>query len=243
MKNKNWDTGIYEHKKFSRLRMPYKKLIKNFERNFNTNELIEYFPIFAGELTLSRYLTIYEYYKKTQNLTGHIGEVGSYKGASLIFLGKLVSMFEKNSLTMVHGFDWFKGNIPDKNNDAKYLKKFSEKHNYQKLLNVIKDQNLDNLIKVHKLDVTKELKKFFSKKENSHIFFKFVFLDSGTYKVTKSAIKVMWDRLVPGGIMVFDQLYFELAPGETRAKNQTLAKFKVKKIPNSWMPNGYILKK
>jgi len=243
MSNKSWDTGIYEHKKFDKLRKPYKKLLKNFEKNYEINEFIECFPIFTGELTLSRYLTIYEYYKKIQNLAGHIGEVGSYKGASLIFLGKLVSMFEKNSLTMVHGFDWFKGNIPDKNNDAKYLKKYSEKHSHQKLLRVIKDQNLDNLIKVHKLDVTKKLKNFFIKKENSHIFFKFIFLDSGTYKVTKKALEVMWDRLVPGGILVFDQLYFELGPGETLAKNELLSNFKAKKIPNSWMPNAYIIKK
>ena len=61
--------------------------------------------------------------------------------------------------------------------------------------------------------------------------------------MTKSAIKSLWKRLVPGGILVFDQLYFELAPGETRAKNELLSKLQAKRIPNSWMPNAYIIKK
>ena len=96
MKFKNYSSKTrYEHKKFNELRKSYYDLINKLSRGFSSQELIENFPIFAGELTLSRYFTLYEYYKKTRHLAGHICEVGTYRGASLIFLAKILKMFEK----------------------------------------------------------------------------------------------------------------------------------------------------
>ena len=78
---------------------------------------IHYFPCFTGSQTLSRYLTFYECYKNTLGLAGHIAEVGIYKGGSFLFFSKLVQIFENNTFTQVHGFDWFKGNAPSKHED------------------------------------------------------------------------------------------------------------------------------
>lgn len=57
-------------------------------------------------LTLGRSLCLYAY-KGTLGLAGNIAEVGVLRGAGTLFVAKL---FEPNSLTQVHGFDWFKGN-------------------------------------------------------------------------------------------------------------------------------------
>ena len=46
------------------------------------------------------------------------------------------------------------------------------------------------------------LKNFFG--ENRHLVFKLVFLDAGVYAVVKHCIENFIDRIVPGGILIFD---------------------------------------
>ena len=75
-----------------------------------------------------------------------------------------------------------------------------------------------------------------------HRRFKLVMMDAGTYDVMKAAIPFFWERLIPGGIMIFDQYSFEFAPGETKAVTELLPNACVRTMPNSWMPNAYIIK-
>jgi hypothetical protein len=42
--------------------------------------------------------------------------------------------------------------------------------------------------------------------------------------------------------MIFDQYSCEFAKGETLAINELLPNAKINTIPNSWMPNAYIIK-
>ena len=57
-----------------------------------------------------------------------------------------------------------------------------------------------------------------------------------------NALPIFWERLTPGGIMIFDQYNFELAPGETQAIRKFLKTKKVLTFQNGWMPNAYIIK-
>ena len=43
----------------------------------------------------------------TLGVAGHIAEIGVYKAAGTLFFAKLTKIFEPESLTLVHGFDWF----------------------------------------------------------------------------------------------------------------------------------------
>lgn len=101
--------GDFEYIKFENLRHSYSNSIKNLElMNFEFKEVVEDFPRFTGHMSIGRYLTLYELYKKTEGIAGHIAEVGTFKGTSLLWFAKLLQIFEPNSLTQVHGFDWFK---------------------------------------------------------------------------------------------------------------------------------------
>ena len=71
-----------------------------------------HFPAFAGHLTLARFITLYEAYKMVLDVAGHIAEVGIDMGTSSILFAKLSKIFEPNSTTLVHGFDWFQGAKP-----------------------------------------------------------------------------------------------------------------------------------
>jgi len=240
MKMGNHQYGTLESMKFNSRRGPYYQYVdalKNIE--VQIEDLLEHFPAFVGHMTLHRVFTLYEFYKKTADIAGHIAEVGVYKGAISMLFAKLVSLYEHQSLTLVHGFDWFEGNSPSRE-DSSLLVKGGYRAAYDDVVHLIKLQRLEHILKIHKIDVSQELDNFFS--VNNHLRFKLVFLDAGLYQVVKACVRHFYDRLTPGGIMVLDQFSHEQSPGETLAITEALPHARIKTIPNSWMPNAYIVK-
>ena len=64
-------------------------------------------------------------YKRVKDLSGHIADIGIWKGGSFFSFIKFVSLFEKNSQTLVYGFDWFKGMKPGANDDFAHQGKYA----------------------------------------------------------------------------------------------------------------------
>jgi hypothetical protein len=236
---KDYVPGDLETQKHAMKRGPYYEGIKQIkEMGYEIEDYIHYFPCFAGSQTLTRYLSFYECYKNTLGLAGHIAEVGIYKGGSFLLFAKLTQIFEPNTFTQVHGFDWFKGNSPSEFENK--IVENSDVESYERVLNLIKAQNLENIAKVHKLDVTMELDSFF--KKYPHLLFKLVFLDAGMYEVVKKCLPVFWERLIKGGYLILDQFNFEVAPGETKAVMEFLPNIEIRSFPWGWMPTAYIQK-
>lgn len=202
-------------------------------------DYLHHFPAFVGQQTLLRTLTLYELYKKTLGVSGHIAEIGVYKGSGSIFFGKLVEIYEPESLTMVHGFDWFLGTRAVEENPLQV--QGGNLSDEQQLRELVRLQGLSNTVKIHHLNVETEFPSFFDK--YSHLRFKLIFLDSGTYECTAASIKALWPRLNIGGIMIFDQYNNEVAPGETRAIHELLPNEKIETLQPSWMPSSFVVKK
>lgn len=235
-----FDDGAFETVKFARRRAGYYEgLNEMIGLGYSTADYLHNFPAFVGQMTLWRSLTLYELYKKTIGLAGHIGDVGIYMGASTLLFGKLVEIYEPESLTLVHGFDWFKGSFGQAE-DRLLLPSQTYFEDEARVRALVRLQNLDHVVKIHKVDVVTEIDDFFQR--NPTIRFKLVFLDSGTYDVTSSAIRAFWPRITPGGILVLDQFNNEVAPGETRAVTELLPDLKIETLPNSWMPSAFIQK-
>lgn len=101
-------------------------------------------------------------------------------------------------------------------------------------------QKLSNILKIHKMNLLTDCPAFFNKYK--HLKFKLIMMDAGLYEVMRTAIPFFWERLIKGGIMIFDQYSHEFAPGETLAISELLSDVTVRTLPNSWMPNAYIVK-
>ena len=231
--------GDLESVKYQSRSEPYRQSIQKMkELGFTFEDLIQGFPAFSGHMTLIRFLSLYELYKRTLGLSGHVAEVGVYKGAASILFAKLVQIFEPNALTQVHGFDWFQGMTPG--DDDHNLIESSYQEPEARLRALIECQQLDPILKIHSLDVTREIDDFFV--SHPHLRFKLIFLDCGTYAVTRKALEAFWPRLAIGGILILDQYNFELAPGETRAVQDVLPFARVETLPFGWMPTGFIVK-
>ena len=238
-KQADYIPGDLESIKHAAKKEPYYKgmeIIKGL--NYEVEDYIQYFPCFTGSQTISRYLSFYECYKSTLGKAGHLAEVGIYKGASMLFFAKMLQIFEPNSFTQVHGFDWFLGNAPTEGEEN--IVPNADMESYERLMALINAQGLDNIVKVHKLDVITELTAFFEK--YPHLQFKMVFLDAGMYEVVKAALPFFWSRLVKGGILILDQYNYDISPGETRAVKEFLPDVEINTFPWGWMPTAYIVK-
>lgn len=231
--------GELETLKFDHRRPDYELYMTKLPLlGLNIGECIEHFPAYAGHMTLNRCFTLYEIYKKVLGISGHIAEVGVYKGFGSLLFAKMTQIFEPESLTMVHGFDWFSG-IED-GTDASLQIAGGDSSEENSLREVIDLQKLDHILKIHNMDARKDWPDFFGK--YPHLRFKLIFLDSGTYNVTKASIEALWPRLNVGGIIIFDQYNNEVAPGETRSIHELLPNEKIECLPWSWMPKSYIVK-
>lgn len=233
--------GDFESLKFDDARESYREYTSFLEASaYNKTEIIENIGAFIGDLALNRVLTLTQYFKMTESLAGHIADVGTFKGASLLLFAKLLKIYAPQSLWQVHGFDWFKGTPKLAAQDTNLVIEGGYQASKTALLELIEKQSLHPITRVHDLDLRTELKDFLC--EHPHLQFRLVFMDAGLYEVMDSSIPEFWERLIPGGLMVFDQISHEFAPGEMLAVRKHLPNSTIRTLPNSWMPNAYIIK-
>jgi len=237
--NMDYKEGNFESRKFSAQKRPYYDgLAEILSLGYEKEDLIHHFPSFAGHRTLSKFLALYELYKMTLGVAGHIAEAGVYKAAGSLFFAKLTQIFEPESFTLVHGFDWFEGTKPTA--EEPNVLEGSYKEDYSRVVKLVQAQRLDHIVHIHKLDLRSELEDFF--KQNNYMQFKLVYLDAGQYDIVMSCLKCFWPRLTSGGIMIFDQFNQELSPGETRAVKEFMPHAKLQTMPFGWMPTAYVVK-
>lgn len=238
--NQGHKYGSLESMKFNHRRSDFYNYLKFIKKSdFEIDDLIFHPTTFMGHMTLNRILTLTELYKDSLNVAGHLADVGVYKGGSSFLFAKLIKIFEPESHVLCHGFDWFKGQVNGAN-DSNLTSTGGYSSDGEKILDLLKYQKLDNILKIHNFDLCTEIESFFEK--NSHIRFKLVNMDCGKYDVVKSCIRHFWNRLNKGGIMIFDQYSHELAPGETQAIHEELPNIEIKTLQNSWTPTAYTIK-
>jgi len=247
-----------EYMKFDKRRPLYRKALAEIQKmGFTFRDYIHHNPASAGHMNLARFLALYETYKRTLDLAGHIAEVGVWKASCLLYFGKLTQIFDPESLTLVHGFDWYKGTVPGPNEMTPRVQELwkastsSEEENrlrtdaeaaemYERIKKLIAVQNLDHIVHLHKLHVTRELDQFFEKHPN--IQFKIVFLDVGTYEAVKACLPRFWPRIIAGRELILDQFNHEIAPGETRGVREFLPDIPIHSYVFTNHPSGYIVK-
>lgn len=236
-----------EYTKFAGRREPYwAGLEQILKLGFTETDYIHHNHAFVGHMNISRSLALYESYKRTLGLAGHIAEIGIYKAASLLFFAKLIQIFEPESLTLVHGFDWFEGMKPGEDESSDRVREMWKRDacgpvEHERVCKLIAYQHLEHVAHIHKLDVTKDLDAFFAK--YPHLQFKLVFLDAGTYDVVSSCLPHFWPRLISGGVLILDQFNHEIAPGETRAVREYLPEtVPIRSFVFSTMPSAYVVK-
>ncbi|CEP95471.1 TylF/MycF/NovP-related O-methyltransferase [Paraclostridium sordellii] len=155
---------------------------------------------------MGKQLAQYELYKKIVNIPGEILEFGVYKGASIIRFATYRELLENTYSRKIIGFDIF-GEFPktDNDDDNKFIQRFEEQGgngiSKEALEDFIKNKNINN-IELIKGNVFDTLDEFLEK--NKQIKISLLHLDLDVYKPTKFILEKLYERMVPGGIIVFD---------------------------------------
>lgn len=232
------DTGNLWESRFGKTDEHFHASVQQLtELPFSRADLIHQFPLFTGHVNLARYLSLYEAYKLVADKVGHLADVGSWLGSSFLFTAKLVRLFEPYASSRVHAFDWFEGMDPVQGDkDQNY------RGSYDSLRRLIEIQDLSDVAAVHKLDLRSELAAFGRLPEYAELRFKYVFMDCGLKEVLASAIPFFWERLLPGGVMLFDHFSTHIQHESTLAQAALPPGTVFRTFPFTRQPTAYVIK-
>jgi len=199
-----------------------------FDKNPGSWECkMENFPKYVRRQNLTRFLVLYEIFKKVLNVKGSIVECGVNQGFGTMSWAKFSAILEPVNLTRrIYGFDTFEG-FPSVSEQDK-----SAASNHVQAGDLAADalEELTGLVDIHdstrfighvpkvklvKGDAVVTIPRFVE--EHPHLVVSLLFLDFDLYEPTMAALENFVPRMPKGAVIAFDELDNPLWPGETRA--------------------------
>ncbi len=188
---------------------------------------------------LAKVLAHYELYKMIAGLPGHIVECGVYKGASLIRFATFRDVLESPYSRKIIGFDAF-GKFPHQDDeiDQKFVEKFEgeggEGIPVDELRDVFRYKGFENYELIPG-DIVETIPAYLQKHPELKIAL--LHVDVDVYKPSKVILNHLYDRVVKGGVIVFDD--YGTVAGETKAVDEFFADKDVvlEKLPISHIPS------
>jgi hypothetical protein len=191
-------------------------------KNNPSNDIYEDFNkfIFSPDIKLlGKLLHRYKFLNMVADLPGDIVEIGVFKGSGIATFQKIIEIFYPNSMKKVIGFDIFdvekSGSVLSKDSiiDRSSMKKVYERVDVQDLtiLSISKrldDMKLSNKAILIEGDVADTLPKFVS--ENPGFRASIIYIDVDLERPTYISLKYLWDRLLPGGIILLDEYEYHV---------------------------------
>jgi hypothetical protein len=195
--------------------------ICNFnEKNMPSDDVYKVFNqfIFSNDVKLlGKLLYRFKFFQETMHLPGDIVEIGVFKGSGIATFSKFIEIFCPNSNKKVIGFDIFddseKEKILDRDGefDKEKMNVVYSKVNQSELSLEAVSARLDgmNVSKRYELvrgDVVETLPEYL--KENPGLRCSVIYIDVDLERPTYHSLKHLWDRLLPGGIVIFDEFEY-----------------------------------
>lgn len=192
-------------------------------------------------------LSHYELYKKIIELPGDIIELGVFKGGSLIQFCTFRELLENENSRKIIGFDVF-GEFPcgqKVESDSEFVNMWNnmfkdEFLSKEELEESLKNKNFGN-VELVKGDILITLDAYLKKYPYTRIAM--LHIDTDIYEPAKYSLERLFDRVVKGGIIIFDD--YGRNEGETLAIDEFLEDkdYIVNKFSFSHAKPSYIIKK
>ena len=223
-----------------------RKLAAAFDQSRDATEAkLETFPRYARRKTITRFITLYELFKRVLEVKGSVVECGVFRGFGLMTWAHLSAVLEPANLTRrIYGFDSFDGfprvSSKDHNQVSQPETGGLRADSFAELEEIVRiydsDRFLGHVDKVSliKGDVTATIPSFVA--EHPHLLVSLLFLDLDLYEPTKVAIEHFVPRMPKGATIAFDELDNPIWPGETLAVLETLGlnRLRLERFP--WDP-------
>lgn len=189
---------------------------------------------------IGKFLAHYELYKKILTLPGDVVELGVYKGASLMRFLAFRETLENQHSRKVVGFDAF-GKFPVAEGENQADQQFIEQFEGAGGLGISRE-DLERAIQAKATgnvelipgDVFETLPAYVGRRPELRIAL--LHLDMDVYKPTQFALSLLAERVVPGGLIVFDD--YNAVGGATVAADEFAARtgLTLQKLPHYSVP-------
>lgn len=192
-------------------------IYNNNAKNITNQSVYDSFNdfIFSSDIkVLGKLLHRHDFFNKTRHLPGDIVEVGVFKGSGMAVFSKIIEIYCPNSIKKVVGFDIFDPELSSEvlNKDADIDKNnmnmvYSRIDNNERTLESVRNR-LSNVSPCTNFlliegDVEITLPKFVENNPGQRI--SLLYIDVDIERPSYIALKYLWDKVVPGGIIVFDE--------------------------------------
>jgi len=200
-------------------------LFKN--RPFSDDLLLTNLGLFARSSALSKLFFLHEAYLKIRSIPGDIYVFGVWLGQDMVVFESMRAMLEPyNASRKIIGFDTFNGysGFSDKDLLSDTIKEqgYTTNKTYpqflEELLAYHRQENTMGHAVTHKLiegDISKTVGMYIDSNQASVVAM--AYFDLALYEPTIAALNAINERLVPGSVIVMDELNDPRYPGETMA--------------------------
>jgi hypothetical protein len=207
--------------------------------------------LYVRSSLLVKFVLLHDLYSRFKCVPGALLEFGTWWGQNLVLLENLRAIHEPfNKQRMIIGFDTFKGYPADgpiapestKTHHA-YTTTAGYAEYLSELLAVHEGNNAFGHIRgncqIVQGDVEETVPRYFV--DNPATLVAFAFFDLGPYEPTIAALRAIKPHLLPGSIILFDELTWPGAPGEAIAFKEVFsgANYRIEKC--QWYPSKAIV--
>ena len=196
---------------------------------------------FAPPSRLDKALAHYEIYKRVTGLPGHVVELGVFKAASLVRLATFRRLLETDTSRRLVGFDAF-GQFPhspdESPQDSSFIARFEGESgdglSLEDTHSILSLKGFKN-VELIQGDILETLPSWIE--SNPEVKVALLHIDTDVYAPTKVALDLLWDRLVPGGILMLDD--YNSVEGETKAVDELIERerLSIEKMPYYKIPS------
>jgi len=221
--------------------------------------MLSHWPAYVRRIHFTRFMAHYELFRKTLDIPGSIVELGVSRGVSFFTWHKLLEVFAPaDTARKVYGFDSFEGltdftesdgiSAADALNDKK-VGGWSAAGVEDEIFGLARLANADNVLarersRLIKGRVQETLPPFLAQTPGLRI--SLLHFDLDLYEPTIFALEQLWDLVVPGGVVIFDEYALPPWGGEATAFDEFVRRrgldVRLHKFRWCLTPTAYVIK-
>lgn len=205
-------------------RMDYLNKRKHFAEQLGAPRLFDFidqWQIYVGQQNLSRFLTIFEVVRETANIDGDIAELGSWQGANLMGIAKVLRHLGLDETKNLYSFDSFEGlTKPSIEDEFDESQRGKYRGDFEKLSAAISLYGFEKtvILKSGLIEETvPDFVKLYPGKKFSLIYF-----DADFFGPAEVMFTYLAPRLSVGGVILLDEYGMKEWPGETKSADKFL---------------------
>lgn len=224
-------------------------------RHAASPDIIKDLGVFSRRMFMSRILGHWEVYKKVANLPGDVVELGVYKGESLLNWAKFAEILNPGDRSKrVIGFDHWQGlqNFTEHDGRAEHAGNMEGgwspagfEASLRELVDLFhEDSFVPKKPRIELVDGDIRETVFSYVQENPGLRISLLHFDCDMYEPTLAGLKALYDRVVAGGIVLFDEYGIREWAGESRAVDEFFEGRPPKMEKFGWLstPGGWFVK-